>query len=235
MIKEYLSYNEWESKFFGYSIFSLNPCQVNVLTNINTADFAEKSLITCKADSNNYLLLDYLSENDFSLIEGDVSLECQLCESRLLPELSKDSFATLSDLDRLYSIVDNSYPFSRFREPFFSVNEKNRFYREWIRNAVLGCFDDYCLVLRDEGIVIGFVSIKERDNKAIIGLVAVDENYRGQKLGLKLMDLVQAYASRHNLTSISVATQISNKPALRLYFSSGYSLSNISYWFYRKV
>ena len=224
---------EWDSHFFDKQIFAIDLSN----TDIPTVNWPCNSLITAKISSNNYKTLDQVNKYGLSFVEGEIVFQKKLLESDdLLPLVNSDNYlATEENIDELKSIVKNLYRSSRFREPWFSSTERDRFYQTWIENAVLSKFDDCCLVLKSEGAISGFVSIRIKGCEAVIGLIGVAGEFQGQGVGSKLLTLVEAYCAANKVKNIKVATQTSNTPAANLYSKNGFCIADISYWFYKQV
>ena len=224
---------EWDSHFFNKTIFSLE-LTTDDIENIN---WPSNSLITTKVSSNSYHDLDKVNKYGFSFVEGEVVFQKSLLVSN--DAVSLPSFncylALESDIGELKSIVNDLYLNSRFREPWFSPSERDCFYQTWIENAVLSKFDDCCLVLKNEGNISGFITIRIRNKEAVIGLIGVANRFQGQGIGSELLKLIEAYCLANNVSKIKVATQTSNTPAANLYSKNGFSIADISYWFYKQV
>ncbi|CAM4285036.1 GNAT family N-acetyltransferase [Pseudoalteromonas ostreae] len=224
---------EWDSQFFNRRIFSFGLPVIE----ISSHDWPKNSLTTVKVDSANSFFLDEVNKHKFSFVEGELVFK------KLLPVTIKSALitdfgayiATDSSLDELKFIVSDLYVNSRFREPWFTPTERNSFYQMWVENAVLSKFDDCCLVLKNEGSISGFVTIRIRGGEATIGLIGVPEPFQGQGIGKKLLELVQDYCVAKKATVINVATQTSNISAANLYSKTGFAIADISYWFYKQV
>ncbi|AXQ16686.1 hypothetical protein BS332_14625 [Shewanella algae] len=142
--------------------------------------------------------------------------------------------AEIKDLTEVTKIVENAYNFSRFRAPWFNEEEQNKLYSTWLSKAILGEFDDFCLIYRtDEGSIAGFVTLKIDADNATIGLIAVSRQFSRQGIGHSLLAAVNNYCIENNLSYINVATQISNVAAINFYLDSGYKVSSTFYWFYK--
>lgn len=224
---------EWDSHFFNKTIFRLALAS----DDIKITDWPSSSLIATKVSSNNYQDLGKVNKYGFSFVEGEVVLQKKIVESSNPVSLSSFNcyLATESDIDELKSIVNDLYVNSRFREPWFSPSERDCFYQAWIENAVLSKFDDCCLVIKKEANICGFVTIRVRNNIAVIGLLGVSNSFQGQGVGSKLVKLIESYCLANNVRKLKVATQTSNTAATNLYSKNGFSITDISYWFYKQV
>ncbi len=233
MIADGFDLKHWESKFFDRQIFSYSGS----LHEFEETNSPRNSLISLKIKADDYERIDLATKNGFRLVEGEVVYEKCLSEhSSSTESLEYDNFiAGRSSIDELNEIVTGLYVTSRFREPWFTSEEKDNFYRCWLENAVLSKFDDCCLVVRSGGMISGFVTLRISDQIATIGLIGVASPYQGLGIGKKLLSLAMRYSKAKFALSIKVSTQLSNLAASNLYSSTGFSAVDRSYWFYKQV
>mgnify|MGYP003624911185 CR=1 FL=1 len=229
------TFKKWESHFFNRSIFDFS---LKLDVDVNKEGFWPKnSLITAKVNSSDYFGLNLINSLEFDFCEGDISFEKDI--SNVIPSCQGKVFseylAGKDSIDELKTIVNGLYGYSRFRDPWFTLLERENFYKLWIENAVLSKFDDCCLILKNGSFITGFVTLRIRNNKGIIGLIGVKSAYQEQGIGRKLLQLVDEYCANNGVKKVIVSTQASNVGAVKLYNKNGFSLSNISYWFYKKV
>lgn len=224
---------EWDSHFFNRRIFFLESPSVENENN----DWPRNSLITKKINSTDYLNLNALNKNGFSFVEGELVFRknLSLIEKSTLTASFDNYLATESSLEEIKIIVNDLYVNSRYREPWFTSIERDNFYKVWIENAVLAKFDDCCLVLKVENTISGFVTIRIKESVSTIGLIGVAKTYQGQGVGKQLLELAQNYSIAKKANKIEVATQTSNVSAANLYIKGGFSIANISYWFYKQA
>lgn len=223
----------WDSDFFNRSIFTIDLDALRT----KVENWPKNSLITVKVDAGKYQSLEHINNFNFSFVEGELAFQKKLLEMTQ-PASSTDFdayLATGSSLDELKHIVSDLYIYSRFREPWFTAKERNSFYQRWIENSVYSKFDDCCLVLRSQGYISGFVTVRIQGLVATIGLIGVTTPFQGKGIGKQLLELVQNYSASKKAKIIKVATQTSNISAAKLYEKNGFSVTNISYWFYKQV
>lgn len=222
--------NKWESDFFCRDILSISMDKVYEIPSCWPKD----ALISIKVDAGYYREIDFLDEH-FSLVEGEHTfikdLNLENFESKFNPEV----IATPACIDEIKKLAKGLYINSRFREPWFSQSERESFYSAWINNAVMGTFDDCCLLLKDEYGTQGFVTVRIRNSEAIIGLIGVSRSFQGRGVGKKLLKLAESYSLNKGVSKLIVATQISNTHAINLYINSGFFIRKTSYWFYKQV
>lgn len=227
--------NKWESEFFKRPIFNIEPREVKKLTESDFSELAQSSLVCCKVKPSNYEEYNSLANLRFFLAEGEVLFSKKLSLTQPLEKQSIGIFASTSELPGLLLKVKGLYTFSRFREPWFSVSQKDQFYQKWLENAVLGIFDDCCLLVIIRGEIAGFVTLRLHSSSVSIGLIGVLPAFQGQGVGRQLLQLAEAYALENGKAEVTVVTQIANSPALKLYSANNYMISNTAYWFYKQV
>lgn len=232
------TFKDWESRFFNRAIFDFN---VNsAIDEIET--WPANALITTKINASDYASVNLVNSYDFHFAEGEL-----VFQKNIIPKSTNKAetvnktadylsyLATESEIGELKLIVSNLYQNSRFREPWFTAAERVNFYQTWLEKAVLSQFDDCCLILKDNNNIAGFVTIRLIEHEAIIGLIGVAQSFQGQGNGKKLLQLVEQYCIAKRVEKITVATQVSNIAAANLYSKHKFMLSDISYWFYKKV
>lgn len=89
----------------------------------------------------------------------------------------------------------------------------------------------HCRVMEDEGKIIGFGAliihpVPVKGLVARIEDVVVDEGYRGQGLGRKLMEDLISIAEREGINTINLTSNPERIPARKLYESMGFKLSD---------
>lgn len=230
-MSNYFSQREWDSQFFERKIFSLELPVPKIKSN----DWPIDSLITIKASSTDYLSLNTINEYCFSFIEGELLFKKDIKANSKAFTSFEAYIANHDAIEELKCIVTDLYINSRFREPWFSAQERDSFYQKWVENAVLSKFDDCCLVIKNDDAISGFVTVKVREEEATVGLIGVALPYQGQGLGKKLLALAESYCIAKKARVIKVATQTSNISAANLYSKNGFAIADISYWFYKQV
>jgi len=226
----------WDSEFFGFP-----TGQVFLEDALKTG---AKSLLAHLHRQNIkllYLFHDLSTEVDngqkSDLIQ---TMDARLVDTRIV--FSKDLMAipktdppeTVSEFtlpqatDRLYDIVLESGIFSRFRlDPKIPPGSYDRMYRIWLDNSVSRKIADVLLVSKDEaGAINGMVTLANRTETAVIGLIATHADARGKGVGSHLMKAAEQYALQKGKTQLTVATQKANEPACRFYSKAGYQIAN---------
>lgn len=213
----------WENQFFA-----VNSSSVRIRDDaprLTESQLANWSRVQAKIPAQRTDLLDGLQGLGFRLVEGEVDL-------RLRVELHSSAacfeVAQPEDIDVLREQAAHAFQQSRFRPPWYQADESGRFYAQWVENAVRGTFDNQCLVLKDAEAIRGFVTLRQLNtHEARIGLLA------GKGMGSALMAAAQGWCQQHGLDILRVATQVSNRAALRLYIQCGATIESTAFWLYR--
>lgn len=218
---------EWETAFFQRPIFCLELGQAP----FRLPEY-EGGLLWAKVSAERLAEADFLQQCGFQWVESEVELRFLLAKNERNPTACEQ--ATDADLPELQALMGEAFPQSRFREPWFSKAEHQRFYQHWIAQAMAGKFDDVCLLKRTEnGELQGAVSLRSRGDYATIGLLAVVEKYRNQGIGAFLLEQAKCWAVVQGATELMVRTQRNNSAAIRLYQHLGGQICTRSDWFYR--
>jgi dTDP-4-amino-4,6-dideoxy-D-galactose acyltransferase len=227
----------WDSAFFNRSIAKLTDIHQSASPSLTDDALNSYQLVQAKIAANDYLSLIQLQEFGFQIVDGEIDLEitvnnCEIVHSACLP------IATETDIAPLRTLAENSFSLSRFRAPWFSERDNQRFYAEWAEKAVLGTFDDLCLIMRDDTVdaIKGFVTLKRlNDAEMRVGLLAVNPDYRKSGVGEALIAAAKNRVKQDGLSCLRVATQTGNVAALRLYIKCGATIASASYWLYRSM
>lgn len=140
--------------------------------------------------------------------------------------------ASAADADEVADLAGRCFTFSRFHaDPRIGPARANAVKREWARNSCLGRAAVVYIVRRADKI-LGFLAVLNRKTpagaEAVIDLIGVDAAHQGNGYGRLL---TQHFIADWNSRSerLRVGTQASNIPALRLYESLGFRVSETAY------
>jgi dTDP-4-amino-4,6-dideoxy-D-galactose acyltransferase len=133
----------------------------------------------------------------------------------------------------LLNLTYESGKYSRFRtDPRITHAQFQQIYKEWISNSINHTIADEVLVFKQGGKIHGMVTLGEKNQRGDIGLLAVDENMRGQQIGTKLVQAAHIYFLKNNYIQAQVVTQQTNIPACRLYEKCGYHIEKTECFFH---
>lgn len=196
------------------------------------SDFFGREIVQAKVAADDFAQIEQLQKQGFVFVEGEIAFAFEL--AKFSQNLTACSKATMADLPELISLFGSAFPNSRFRLPYFSIEENQRFYQTWIENAVKGEFDDICLIKRSElGQLQGAITLRLLEGKqAKIGLLAVESRFQQQGIGTELLHAAIHWARQQQAEKLLVSTQSNNLNAIRLYQSTEANLQAVYYWFY---
>jgi ribosomal protein S18 acetylase RimI-like enzyme len=136
------------------------------------------------------------------------------------------------DLGALERIASSAHHDSRFYADLRFPRERcDALYATWVRRD---CTDPArrALVGDRDGAAIGYVTYALDGATAAIGLVGVDEAYRGRGVGRALVHAGLA-AALGEVEHVTVATQARNIGAQRLYQRAGMTTEQVGVWFHK--
>ncbi|ADU67473.1 dTDP-4-amino-4,6-dideoxy-D-galactose acyltransferase [Pantoea sp. At-9b] len=220
----------WESGFFG-----LNTARLEIDGDTPLAQALQQpyKLWQIKVAADRHDVIDAISQHRFQLVEGeaDLAINIKRTERQTGVRIAREA-----QIPQLRAAAASAFSLSRFRTPWYQADDSSRFYAQWIENAVRGTFDNQCLIACDEqGALQGFVSIREQQGDARIGLLAVLPEAQGKGIGQRLLLAAADWGRVRQLNRLRVATQLSNLTAMRLYLRSGARLESTAWWFYRNA
>lgn len=223
----------WESAFFrrasGKLLFS------DAAPVLNAAAMAQYDIVQAKIPADATAQADALSALGFRLAESEVDLSVSLADRLDSEVFDGVRHAVESDIPTLREAARKTFALSRFRTPWYAPEDSGRFYARWVENAVLGTFDDVCLVLEDSRRrPQGWVTLRQLpEQEARIGLLAAWPGQAGRGTGRRLMLAAESWCRQQNVLRLRVATQLGNIAALRLYLSGGARIDSTAHWLYR--
>lgn len=234
---------EWDTKFFGFRIAKVDVKDLTEETSVSIDRWCEENRIRCLyflTDINNQESIIMAGVNDYLMV--DVRLTYEL-ENALYPSNSvtgvENHFshrdAALDDVSELEEIAACSFSATRFySDPHFSDKQSSSLYETWIKKSVKGYSDKVLIASVDEHIA-GFITcdLDESDNTGKIGLVAVAPEFRGQKVGERLVNHACDWFIRNRASRIQVVTQGRNIAAQRLYQKCGFLIRVSQFWFHK--
>lgn len=237
----YVEKQVWESAFFGTDVYRLNFSEQRV----ENSGLPKMGLVQAKVKTANVAQLAMLQQQGFALVESEVSFTLPLdtmklayttLDALLALQARQIRTATVQDIATLQMQFGGAFQASRFTEPYFTAAENQRFYRQWIENAVKGLFDHVCFVEvdRTSGAIYGFISLRREEKTAVVGLLAVAEECRRQGVAGRLLEQAQIWAKEEKMSHLRISTQLRNKAAINCYLAQGARLCESHYWLYKR-
>lgn len=208
---------EWDSAFFKKNIGVLSKNENCIVENINNFDLLYVIDIevehipnfTCSYEGTQVVL----SKTHF---EEPVSNH----------QISSMNSSTNFSFDKIYELALLSGTWSRFKkDKKFTTEEFQLLYKKWVQNSLNKKIADDVLIYHEQDEILGFITYKIENSKAVIGLLAVSPTCKRTGIGTTLLNAFEAKALQLNLNSLEVKTQLLNKTAINFYQKAGYSIS----------
>ena len=193
-------------------------------------------------DDYNFKLAYYSSAKELNIDKME-SLEIKLVDkkttyvkninSSLLSHPLISSYESVIPSPKLLDLAIQSGIYSRFNVDKRIGKEKfEEMYALWMINSLNRKFAKDVLVFNENNDLAGFVTLGEKNNRADIGIIAVDHIFRGKGIGKKLMTSAEKWSYDNGYKEIQIVTQGNNIPACKLYESLGYSVEKVEYFYH---
>ena len=131
--------------------------------------------------------------------------------------------------DDLLHLALVSGKYSRFKlDESLPIGSYERLYSRWIEQSVSHAMatEVFCYMIDDTS--RGLVTLDRKEDKGVIGLVAIHEDCQNRGIGSAMMRYVVHYARQNQCDNLSVATQLNNLPACKLYEKSGFGMESVT-------
>lgn len=127
---------------------------------------------------------------------------------------------TLSHIPMLRKMAKGLFHESRFySDPFFSKEEGDRLYQEWIENSVKGRAADAVFWIPQTG----FITCRKTTGKGgEIVLLGIKKDLRGKGFGSALVRTSMGWFREQKIKSVTVRTQLRNLRAINFYIKLGF-------------
>ncbi|MFA5203907.1 MAG: GNAT family N-acetyltransferase [Lentisphaeria bacterium] len=216
---------EWDSRFFGMRV-----AQAIVDSTLEShrlsecLKYSDAEVIYVVLPSNIVELYRPVLEN-FSSQCYDRKITFKKPVNSTFATWDRSIIETTTEQEELLQLAYASGHLSRFfLDPRFNPHFK-ALYGEWLRKA-LREEGSKVFVLSDFHCVQGMVTASVENGVGKIGLLAINEKYRGKGFGMRLLKQCEAYYDSLCARTCTVVTQKTNIAACNLYHKMGYIIEN---------
>lgn len=230
----------WDSEFFGVTVARLRSERLDRTSLDLAVEWCGQHEVDCL-----YALLTAEDAHTVRLAEGAGATftDMRVTMRRPVGERSEPPAADApglllrpsepEDVPPLEAIARTAHGHSRFYFDVCFPDERcDAFYERWIRESCAG-FADEVIVADGDGRAVGYVTMHlDEPAAARIGLLGVAAEARGRGIGAALADKAVAWAHERGASSVAVATQARNVPALRLYAERGFLVESVAIWYH---
>ncbi|NVN92174.1 MAG: GNAT family N-acetyltransferase [Desulfuromonadales bacterium] len=228
---DYYQLLDWDSGFFGFAVARIIPDKLSfdgLEETLNHMQQVNISLAYWASSPDDAESQEAASSCGGVLVDRKVTYVIDE-EGMRTGTLSSESSAVVEEYSELQpntelvNLAIQAGIYSRFKtDPRIPAERFFELYTLWIQNSVTMKIADAVLVARNEGKVVGMVTVGRKGERADIGLIAVDGAMRGRNLGYSLVRAAQKWALWKGFTAAQVVTQEENVSACRLYEKCGY-------------
>ena len=219
---------EWDSNFFDFKV-----AKVNNFDSMEEFDVIKEELKSNQVELA-YVFSEPNSNLDTILKTSNVFLaDEKVTFSRIVDEIRDhvdysfiEEYQDAIVTDKMLDIAIQTSEYSRFRlDANFKKEAFKKLYYQWIKNAVEHQENGKLFVFQNEDVLKGLVYLKEIDeSKGSISLIGVDQCYRGEQIGTKLIHQAVAYFNKLGKKEVQVVTQKANILACNFYEKNGFEI-----------
>ncbi len=230
----------WDTSFFGYPVafVSCRHLTETIAEKINSYIHEKGIRLTeylCNChDSRSVRVAE---NNGFRFVDIRLSFEKTISGKRHPSGHQDYDFwkAGRAQIPALRKIAAGMYKFSRYYyDGNFEMSKVDEFFQNWVEKAVLGTFDDECLILTNTSGPVGFCTLRYVESDAAeIGLFGIIPDYRRRSFGLVLLENVFNYLWDRGIRRTRVVTQGRNYQAQRLYQRAGFLTLRTELWYHK--
>jgi ribosomal protein S18 acetylase RimI-like enzyme len=234
----------WDSDFFAVSIARAVPTYLDEPTREAMFDWCRSHRIDCLyflGAPNDRETIRHLDAGGFQLVGVRVTLARPAGAGRG-EVLGGVRCALPGDIPALRAIASSAHRDTRFHaDGNFDTTRADDLYATWIEKSVHGYADRVLVAERDNG-AVAYLTLHitppgagpdASGRTARIGIFAVDERYRSQRIGRDLLRTAAHTLDTEGVTETSVVTAGRNIAALRLYKSEGFTTTDVALWYHR--
>jgi spore coat polysaccharide biosynthesis predicted glycosyltransferase SpsG/ribosomal protein S18 acetylase RimI-like enzyme len=232
---------DWDSSFFGFHIGQITSKYLNKSIFDKVLSFEQyqnDKLIYFLAQSTDSDTINFANQNDFNEVDRRITFSLKksdfMANRKFLKGLRID-ICTEKDINEIGDLAQRTNWQTRyFNDPVFPKTKLKEFYKLWGEKSVRGNLDNLVIAARLDGDLAGFISLKfNGKNSSSIGLITVDSQYQGLKIGDYLIDFAARYLFKRDFKSVDVVTQFDNGAAKNLYYRNNFKVTNDQLWFHK--
>jgi dTDP-4-amino-4,6-dideoxy-D-galactose acyltransferase len=234
-----LQHLSWDSEFFGYPVARIEARSLEPLELASQIAIARNAGIRLV-----YLIAAPADEvSNFSAVQAGawladrkVTFVITVAPSERGTVQSTDIKGTTAWTPELENLALQSGEYSRFRlDKHFSPDVFPRLYQQWLYNSLAHQLAREVLVfttISESGLsrkTLGLLTLGLKNGRADIGLLAVDERTRGQRIGQQLVTVAKQRTAEWGLSELQVVTQLDNATACGFYRRCGFCESQVEH------
>ncbi|TAE74856.1 MAG: GNAT family N-acetyltransferase [Bacteroidetes bacterium] len=229
---EFLS---WDTDFFGYKVGKIINNKTDIYQIITEAKKEKYTLLYGFLNPNDIFQNEiyqknngFLADEKITFLQNVPNINPQNNPTEIYKR--ENLYENKNESEDLISLALQSGEFSRFKidKNFEQENLKQhtfeKLYTIWIENSVNKKIAKNVIIQQENQKIVGVLTLGIKNNRADIGILAVDNDYRGKKIGQNL--ILKAFEESKKLaqTQIQVVTQKANQNACYFYEKMGFMI-----------
>lgn len=224
----------WDSEQFGFNVAKILPASLdkNALAEcLNELKKQQVKLVYWVIDQQDALANLAARECGGLLVDHKMTYATKLTKT-----YNKDAIESYPQTLPNHELLQLAYlsgKYSRFRaDNHITEQQFQKIYGAWITNSTLRHNAQDVLVVKEDGKIVGMITLGEKNSRGDIGLLAVAENAHGKGYGTLLVNSALSYFHEKNYPIAQVVTQQTNIPACKLYEKCGFHIDKIEHFYH---
>jgi dTDP-4-amino-4,6-dideoxy-D-galactose acyltransferase len=225
----------WDSDFFGVKT---GRCLLNDKDKWEQEKLSQWDLVYFFVDPEHYDAIQRLKELNAALVDQKVTFIMDLSGLGADNFLLTDIYSYYKD-SKLYDVIDigiQSGVYSRFSQDInIPKNKFEELYTLWMRRSIdREIAREVFIYKSDKDEIGGVITLGNKNDRSDIGIIAVDEKFRGHGVGKKLVKAGIKNSLEAGYKMLQVVTQKNNNSACRFYEQCGFIVEKVvniyHYW-----
>ena len=218
----HISYLEWDSHCFGYQVGEMSASATDIAPTLQQARQQGYRLLYLRAAPRQAL---HLAALQAGAVWADEKITFVQKIPTHVPQSQAFVCETIDASADLKTLALQSGQFSRFKtDAHFQNNEFEKLYTAWIENSLKKELAEHVLILTLEEETVGLLTLGIKNQRADIGILAVDEPYRRQGIGKALLYSAFQQSKQLQQSFVQVVTQKANAQACLFYQKQGFAI-----------
>ena len=222
---------EWDTKNFGYRVAKILAGKLS--------SRKLKDLLEVLTQKNIRLLYFYVDpkdrisnkaarENGGIFVDEKVTFTKVISRPTRVKSKKIQSYLNIPLNDQIRLLALEAGVYSRFRvDPGFRGKEFEKLYTQWIIKSLNGDMARDVIVYKIGKKEVGFLTLRDKNAKCNIGLIATDSKYRRRGIGEKLMKEAFRKAADWGYKEMDIVTQKANVTSCKFYRKMGFRLESV--------
>ncbi|AMC94056.1 hypothetical protein AOC36_08660 [Erysipelothrix larvae] len=216
---------QWDTDYFG-----VKAARVNLTGIVNENNQKDIIKFCARYDFVTISNIDNIQENNqwignktsAFLVDMNIQFKKTLGGKQDYQDDKTYVVSNMSRNDQIMRIAKKSFSYSRFfNDPNLPKSESNNIYLHWTEDA-FNQENKFFVISEREGNIVGFILFSLDETSSVIELIAVEEKYKGKRVGKSLIHTMESFVIDQGIKNIKVGTQVNNISAVQFYLAIGF-------------